>query len=129
VPREVVPEGGDWYSNAAALADLDGDGHLDLIVGNYFPDGARVLDAGTAATGRMQDSMSRSFGGGRNRLLLRCAGEARFMDASAVLPEELSSGWTLAVAAAAGPGRRASRTSTTTGSSKQSKRRGSSVAP
>jgi hypothetical protein len=39
IAREVVPDGGRWYSNAATLADVDGDGHLDLIVGNYFPDG------------------------------------------------------------------------------------------
>src|SRR3954454_23425270 len=42
---EVVPGGARWYTNAATLADIDGDGHPDLIIGNFFPDGARILDA------------------------------------------------------------------------------------
>lgn len=33
-----------WNTNAATIGDFDGDGHLDLVFGNYFPDGARVLD-------------------------------------------------------------------------------------
>ncbi len=59
-----------WYTNAATFADRDGDGHVDLVIGNYFQDGARILDA--TATGReeTQNSMSRASNGGRNRLLL-----------------------------------------------------------
>ncbi len=49
-PSELMPTAERWYTNAAAQADLDGDGHLDLVIGNYFPDGARILDAhGTAS--------------------------------------------------------------------------------
>src|SRR5689334_8990285 len=43
--QELVPGEERWYTNAATLADLDGDGHLDTIIGNYFQDGARILDA------------------------------------------------------------------------------------
>ena len=39
---EVVPGGARWYTNAATLADIDGDGHTDLIIGNFFADGARI---------------------------------------------------------------------------------------
>jgi len=31
---EIAPTRERWYSNAATLADLDGDGHIDLVIGN-----------------------------------------------------------------------------------------------
>jgi hypothetical protein len=34
----------------ATQADLDGDGHVDLLIGNYFQDGARILDAKAGGT-------------------------------------------------------------------------------
>ncbi|HEX5433587.1 MAG TPA: VCBS repeat-containing protein, partial [Candidatus Angelobacter sp.] len=43
VPQELVSGGARWYTNAGLAADLDGDGHVDLIFGNYFPDGSMVL--------------------------------------------------------------------------------------
>src|SRR6185369_1393667 len=67
---EVVPGGARWYTNAATLADIDGDGHTDLIIGNFFPDGARILDALSNVADQMQDSMSRAQNGGRKHLLL-----------------------------------------------------------
>ncbi len=108
VAEEIVPGGARWYSNAAAQADVDGDGHLDLIIGNYFPDGARILDAhadpGDGAA--MQNSMSRAFNGGGPHLLLwtgATRGDApsvAYRDASDAFPEAARHGWTLALAAA-----------------------------
>lgn len=108
VRREVVPGGGRWYTNAATLADLDGDGHLDLLIGNYFPDDSRILDANADARARqtMQHSMSRAENGGGPRFLLWKAATAgpdpsvRFEEALGALPDEASHGWTLAVGAA-----------------------------
>src|SRR5205085_144833 len=106
VCREVAPEGGRWFTNAATLADLDGDGHADLIVGNYFPDDARVLDARAVGPSPMQHSMSRADNGGSKHLLLWSGATAgsvpsvRFREARGVLDESVELGWTLAVGAA-----------------------------
>lgn len=92
-----------WYSNAATLADLDGDGHLDLVIGNYFQDDARILDTKAVGQEQMQHSMSRAFNGGQNRLLLwsdATESTVRFTDVEGVLDERTSRGWTLAVGAA-----------------------------
>lgn len=98
-----------WFSNAALLADIDGDGHLDLIVGNYFCDDARILDSTTDKSvcphPVMQDSMSRAFNGGTNRILRWTSGaggaepDVRYEDVPGVFPEHIANAWTLAIAA------------------------------
>jgi hypothetical protein len=105
-PVEVDSGGERWYTNAATRADLDGDGHVDLVLGNYFPDGARILDANATNHEEMQDTMSRAANGGGDRLLLwqgAAAGDhpaVRFRDASSALAGVVHHGWTLAVGAA-----------------------------
>jgi hypothetical protein len=102
---EVTPGRERWYSNAATLADLDGDGHLDLVIGNTYPDGSRLLDAKASGVMVMPQSTSRSVNGGWNRLLLWSGAQSgdrpavRYRDESKALSEEEARGWTLAVAA------------------------------
>jgi hypothetical protein len=105
-PVELVPGGGIWNTNAMTSADVDGDGHLDLIVGNYFPDGMAMLDTRSAGPAHMHHSMSRSENGGRNRLLLWKGGTAgpepavEFTDVPGAFDPQTTYSWTLAVGAA-----------------------------
>lgn len=106
VQQEVVPSGERWYTNAATRADLDGDGHNDLIVGNYYQDGAEILNPKAMGSGEMQHSMTRAYNGGKNRLLLWAGAtpgkepSVQFQEAGGVLDEAIARGWTLAVGTA-----------------------------
>lgn len=102
-PHELVAPMDVWNSTALNIADIDGDGILDIMVGNYFPDGARVLDPAAAADPRiqMQDGMNMARNAGTNRLFLGSpvdeVGEMpEFVDVSNRIPQESASSWTLA---------------------------------
>lgn len=103
-PREVHFGGERWYTNAATRADVDGDGHVDLVFGNYFQDGARILDADAGGRETMQHSMSRADNAGTNRVLLWAGGNGGVLPdvryRQRALPPEVAVGWTLAVGAA-----------------------------
>lgn len=106
-PVDLVPGGGIWNTNALTSADVDGDGHLDLIVGNYFPDGMRMLDVrGGGEEVHLHQSMSRSENGGRNRILLwqgAASGpepSVRMAGITGAFDRQTAYAWTLAVGAA-----------------------------
>ncbi|MEO5929606.1 MAG: CRTAC1 family protein [Candidatus Kapaibacterium sp.] len=105
-PSELVTTNERWFTNCATTADLDGDGHQDIIIGNYFPDGAAILDAKGAGIQTMQHSMSRAFNGGTKHILLwagvtrNANPSVRYNDAGSVLSTDVAHGWTLALGAA-----------------------------
>lgn len=105
IEQEIVNSGEKWYTDAATFADLDGDGHNDLIIGNYFQDNAEILNVNGTRIEQMQD-LSRAFNGGKNRILLwsgATTGETptvQYQEAKGVLEDYIAQGWTLAVGTA-----------------------------
>ena len=113
VARELVPParpgprytGPKWQTGtAAAVADFDGDGHDDLYLGGYWPDGPVFDD--TASTGvAMNRSLSDAHNGGADHVLRWIGGTGgteptvRYREAPGVLRPDVSHGWALAAAA------------------------------
>jgi enediyne biosynthesis protein E4 len=106
-PTELVPNasgpryrGALWNTNSATVGDFDGDGHADIYIGNYFPDGP-VLDptAGNGVT--MNRSLSTALNGGEDHIFRFRSGSAgdapsaRYERVDDALPTEVSRGWTL----------------------------------
>jgi hypothetical protein len=106
VPCELMPGDERWFTNCATQADLDGDGHLDLIFGNFFADNARILDANGGGHPQMQYSMSRGYNGGGAKILRwTSAGTLQtpapvFQQVKGVLGDQVTREWVLAVGAA-----------------------------
>jgi hypothetical protein len=95
-----------WFTHAATQADIDGDGHLDLLIGNFFQDGADILNAeGTGVVTVMQAGKSNARNGGGAKLFLWTPLQDRtedgnpYRDHSDALEKHCGKGWVLAMGA------------------------------
>lgn len=104
-PEELTTPWQRWYTDSAIQADITGDGHSDLIIGNYFPDGSRVLDARATSDPafQMNSSMTHAFNGGGPRIFLweppGPSGRASFRYVPTGLSYDAAHAWTLAMGA------------------------------
>ncbi|MCQ3978417.1 MAG: RNA-binding protein [Anaerolineae bacterium] len=105
-PREILPGDDVWWSSAGTFADFDGDGHVDLLITNYFPDSADLLGDGAGKPINLNHSLSRAFNGGGTYLFLWEGATAgvnptvTFRKIEDVFDKDISHAWTLAVGAA-----------------------------
>ncbi len=112
LPVELVPElagkpEGQWFTHAATQADFDGDGHLDLLVGNFYQDGADVLNEnGTGDAAVMHQGKSKAQNGGGAKLFLWKAATSgdspsiSFTNKTEILESLCGTGWVLAAGTA-----------------------------
>ena len=106
VATELTDSGERWFSNGAVQADLDGDGHVDLLIGNYFQDGGHILDANAGGVEAMNEGLAKAITGGRKHFFLwagATSGEkptAHFREATNIVRPEVEHGWTLAIGVA-----------------------------
>lgn len=105
-PVELSRNGERWFSNGAVQADLDGDGHVDLVIGNYFQDGGRILDANADGVEVMQQGLAKALAGGKKHFFLwegATSGEdptVSYREVTNIVSPEINHGWTLAIGAA-----------------------------
>ena len=94
-----------WNSTTGTIADLDGDGHPDIFIGNYFPNNSILYNPNAKDKDQvMQHSMSHGDNGAKNRIFLWSGidknGKAVFKeDKNWINGLSLPEDWTLAVAA------------------------------
>ena len=95
-----------WWTATANFFDVDGDGHMDLFVGNYYADGSELTDANSPKPFEMNEDFSRAKNGGTSRIFLHVSSvsgpspSVTYRDAGTVFPNNGDHAWTLASGAA-----------------------------
>ena len=104
VVRDIFPNE-IWMTGSATTADLDGDGHLDLIFANYFKDGSDLYNPAGLGTVSMPQSFSHAFNGGGERIYRWKSAttgsdpNVSYEEVFDALPPGVGGGWGLAVGA------------------------------
>lgn len=98
-PKEI------WMTGSATTADLDGDGHLDLIFANYFKDGSDLYNPAGDGSISMPQSFSHAANGGGERIYRWTSSTSgteptvTYEEVKDALPDGVGGGWGLAVGA------------------------------
>ena len=98
-PKEI------WMTGSATTADLDGDGHLDLIFANYFRDGSDLYNPAGDGSISMPESFSHAANGGGERIyrwISSTSGSSpsvTYEEVKDAFPNGVGGGWGLAVGA------------------------------
>jgi hypothetical protein len=95
-----------WWSSTATFTDIDGDGHQDIVMGNYFADGNELTDPNSDKPVQMNEDFTRARNGGLSRIFLYAGSHSGaepsvvYREAHDVFPGDGAHAWTLAVGAA-----------------------------
>lgn len=100
--QDVGDPGQYWYSNAISVIDLDGDGHLDVIIGNFYPDGSHILEPSSTAPA-VNAGLGRAKNGGGHHVFRTSVSRqpkggnaVAFQEVPDAFPPNVKGAWTLA---------------------------------